>query len=309
MAKRFLQEMGQCDALVYNGEASLYRNTMEGKRSLFLLWLCKTRLGKPACIVNQTAHLNNVRPIMNAMVRKVYPALDLVTCRESASHRLLREMGIANAELIPDVVFWLQEEPEAKERVENWLEVQGLRPGTYVCMSTSALPVSRPRGGWDGAYAALVREVRERTGLRPLLIARDPHCQFLKDVARRTGSACIGSEHHFSSLWPLLRNAAGLVTGHFHYCIAAAIVGCPFVPMTSNNHKMAGLTEMLGWQPVDPFDVTDLAECGGAITDRLVELLRNRADYSAHLAGRSAHLRTQVQGLPDRVVKIITAGR
>ncbi len=67
--------------------------------------------------------------MMTAMVRKVYPDLDLVTCREAASLELLQNMGITNAELIPDVVFWLGEEAEATRSVDEWLADNDLEPG------------------------------------------------------------------------------------------------------------------------------------------------------------------------------------
>lgn len=301
MAARFIRDVEWCDVLVYNGENSLYRNTREGSRALFLLWLARTRLGKPACIINHTAHLTGVLPLMNAMVRKVYPRLDLATCREAASLRALQQEGISNIELIPDVVFYLEEDPVAAEGVRAWLAGHRLEPAEYVCMSASGLRVSRPRGSWDGWYAALVRAVQRRSARPVVLMARDPHCQFLRDVAQRTGAVFFGAEHHFSRLWPLLRQAAALVTGHFHYAIIGAIGGCPYVPMSANNHKMAGLNEMLQWEPIEPFDVTDLASCGEAVAERLAELLADRTALSKHLLAQAARLREQVKELPRRI--------
>ncbi len=305
MGERFLSELDRCEALVYNGENSLYRNTLEGTRALFLLWLSATRLGKPTCIVNHTAHPTNVRPMMTAMIRKVFPRLDLVTCRESASLDLLHGMGLNNAELVPDVVYWLRETETAREHVDAWLVANGLEPGRYICMSASGLPTSRPRGDWDGAFTALARRVQRKTGLRTVLAARDAPCQFLEESARRTGSVFFGPEHHFSELWLLFRQAAGLVTGHFHYGIIASIVGCPFVPLSANNHKMAGLNMMLQWEPVEPFDVTDLSSCDEGITARLQTILDDRPALSAHLETRSAVLRDQVGELPGRVLEVV----
>ena len=309
MATRFLDEMERADALVYNGENSLYRNTLEGTRALFLLWLSKTRLGKPTCIVNHTVHLTSVLPVMNAMVRKVHPALDLVTCRESASHRLLQEFGIAGAALVPDAVFWLREETAASTRVETWLAAHRLSPGAFVCLSSSGLPVSRPRGEWDGAFAQLVRKVAAATGLPTVLLARDPRRQFLEEVARRTGSAYFGPEHHYTDLWPLLRHAAALVTGHYHYAIIGSIGGCPYVPLSANNHKMAGLNEMLAWPPVEPFDATDLASCGDAVAARAAELGRTKARHASGLAARADALRTRVGELPLQILHAVETRR
>nr|MBC8453569.1 hypothetical protein [PVC group bacterium] len=46
-AEDFLALAKESDVIVYNGENSIYRNTPEGCRGIFLLWLAKTRLGKP----------------------------------------------------------------------------------------------------------------------------------------------------------------------------------------------------------------------------------------------------------------------
>lgn len=309
MADRFLSELQQSGALVYNGENSLYRNTLEGTRALFLMWLAKTRVGTPTCIINHTAHPTDVRPMMTAMIRKVYPKLDLVTCREAESHRLLHDMGLTNAQLIPDVVFGLGESPESDDHIKSWLSEHGLERHKYVCMSASGLPVSRPRGDWDGEYTALVRSVQKRTGLPVVLVAKDPPCQFLGDVANRAGAVYFGPDHHFTELWPLFRQAAAVVTGHFHYAIIAAIGGCPYVPLSANNHKMAGVCEMLNWEPVEPFDVTDLSSCGEAVTDRLAEVIRTRADSTSALAQRANELRDQVSTLPEMIQRIVEDNR
>jgi len=309
MAARFMSELERSDVLVYNGENSLYRNTVEGTRALFLLWLSKTRLGKPTCIVNHTVHLTGVLPLMNAMVRKVHPSLDVVTCREAASYHLLKSIGIDNVRLVPDVVFWLEEREDARARVGSWLAQNGLEAGRYVCMSASGLPVSRPRGESDGAYTELVREVQQRSGLRAVLMARDPHCQFLEESARRTGAAYFGPSHHFTELWPLLRQAAALVTGHFHYAIIASIGGCPFVPLSANNHKISGLCEMLEWDPAGPFDVTDLSSCGDAVVGTLLAQLRARDELTARLGVRAASLRERLAVLPSLIRQAAGGGQ
>lgn len=309
MVGEFLDATQGADILVYNGENSLYRNTIEGTRALFLLWLAKVHLGMPSCIVNHTVHVNDVRPIMNAMIRKVHPTLDLVACRETRSWQSLKEMGIENARLFPDVVFWLKEKEEAAFGVSTWLEQHDLEPMRYVCMSASGLPVSKPMGrAWDGEYAALVRRTKAVTGLQPVLMARDPDCQFLEEVARRTGSAYFGPEHHFTDLWPLLRQAAVLISGHFHYVIIAASVGCPFVPLSANNHKMQGVCEQLGWPRATPYDVTDLANASISITVEAEELVTRRPQVSPHLVATADGFREQLRGLGSMIGCTMKAG-
>ncbi len=307
-AVQFLNLAREADVVVYNGENSIYRNTEEGCHSLFLLWVAKTRLGKPSCIVNHTADLNEVRPIMNGMVQLVDPVLDLVATREPCSLRNLEGLGVHNAVLFPDVVFGEDPAEVRSNAFELWRRKVGLGDQPYFCFSGSGLPVSAPGPGRDGAAGELVRAI-EALGVRPVFLARDPHCLFLEEVARRVGGVYFGPEHEFAELWPLFKDARFLVTGHFHYAIIGAMVGCPFVPLSTNNHKMRGVCELLRWRRTEPFDITWLRGCGPDVIAEAAKILEDRESLSAHLLERSAELRAEAQGLGERIAEISRSAR
>jgi len=301
--QEFLGLAERADVIVYNGENSIYRNTDEGCHGIFLLWLAKTRLRKPSCIVNHTCHLDDVRPIMSGMVKLVYPVLDLVAVREPCSLANLQSLGIKNAELFPDVVFSQDRSGYPSSGFEEWRRQQDLDRLEYFCLSASGLPVSVPIGRWEGEVTALVRELRS-LGLQAVLVAKDPWCQFLADVAERTGSLYFGPEHEFQDLWPLFEGASFLVTGHYHYVIFGAMVGCPFVPLSANNHKMRGVCEHLGWHRTVPFDVTFLRSCRAEIVDEARRLRADRPRLSANLLQRAAVLRDEARRLGARVAEV-----
>jgi len=290
VAGQFLELARWSDVVVYNGENNLYRNTLEGCRAIFLMYLVKTRLGKPACAVNHTVHVTGVRPIMKAMIQTVSPLLDLVSSREVRSYRALRELGVSEARSGADVVFALSETDEARERVDRWLEEKGLAGRSYVCLSASGLPVSRPSAEYDGAMVGLARRLGDQLDMPVVMLARDPSCQFMEEVARRTGFPYFGPEHHFSELWPLLRQASVTVTGHYHYIIIAAIGGCPFVPLSANNHKMQGVCEQLEWPRTEPYDVTWLQPVIEDICSEAKALVRSGPSTREKLRGRAAEL-------------------
>lgn len=306
-ADEYLRLARAADIVVYNGENSIYRRTIEGCHALFLLWLAKTRLQKIAAIVNHTAELNDVIPTMNAMVRLVHPALDLAAVREPCSLKNLQEIGVGNAVLFPDVVF--AEDPSEVEdgSFERWRSSVALDERPYFCLSASGLPMSAPRGKWDGAVGDLVRAI-QGLGVRPVLLARDPHCQFLEEVARRVGGIYFGPEHHFRELWSLFRGAAFSVTGHFHYIIFGAMVGCPFVPMTNNNHKVRGVCELLQWHRTEPFDATWLKSSQAEMVAEARRILDERDQLSRCLIERSSRLRSDVMKLGDRIAEIAQRG-
>lgn len=287
--EEFLRMASDADAVVYNAENSIYRNTKEGCRGIFLLWYAKTRLGRIAAAINQTAHVTGVRPVMRAMIQLTYPALDLVTAREPASLRCLHELGVTGSRLVPDPVFALGPGGEPSEDYRRWRNREGLEKRGYFCLSASGLPVSRPQGSWDGTLVPLVRRLKQVVPTA-VLIAKDPHCRFLEDVARRTDAVYFGPEHSFHDLWPLFRGARFVVSGHYHYGVIAASVGCPFVPLTANNHKMAGLCELLGIDGVGPHDITFLKRAADDIVAEALAAVNGRDDVSARLTRRSEEL-------------------
>lgn len=305
-ADEFLALAEKADIIVYNGENSIYRNTPEGCHGIFLLWLTKTRLDKSACIVNHTCQQNSVRPIMTGMIQLVFPRLDLVAVRELCSLANLQSLGITKAQCFPDVVCSLLPEDYSRHLVDEWRFLHGLADQSYFCLSASGLPVSKPHGAWDGEVALLVRELKS-LGLQAVLIAKDPWCLFLEEVAGRTDSLYFGPEHEFHDLWPLLEGASFLVSGHYHYVIFGAMVGCPFVPMSVNNHKMQGLCEMLEWGRTQPFDATYLKNCRTEIVAEAKHLIANRPNLTKNLKDKSKQLHQAALKLGESIVNCLPA--
>jgi len=304
-ANEFLALAEKADIIIYNGENSIYRNTPEGCHGIFLLWLVKTRLAKPAGIVNHTCQQNAVRPIMTGMIQLVFPGLDLVAVREPCSLANLQSLGIKNAELFSDVVFALKPDDFPRDEVDQWRRQHGLADQSYFCLSASGLPVSKPHDAWDGEVTALVRDLKA-IGLQAVLIAKDPWCLFLEDVAARTDSLFFGPEHEFHDLWPLLEGASFLVSGHYHYVIFGSMVGCPFVPLTVNNHKMQGVCELLEWDRTQPFDATYLKSCRAEIVAEAKRLIDNRPNLTRHLKDKSQQLHHAALKLGESIANCVT---
>jgi hypothetical protein len=240
------------------------------------------------------------------MVSHVFPVLDVVTCREPCAWEQIRGMGVAHAELVPDAVFYLGSQSLSEEPFRGWRQRVGLESRPYFCLSGSALPASEPRGMWDGRLVELVRGLKAG-GLSPVLVAKDPDCLFLEEVAKRTGGIFFGPEHTFHELWPLFRGASFLVSGHYHYVIIGSLVGCPFIPLSVNNGKMKGACLHLEWQRTEPFDITDLGSCGSEILAEARQLLKDRESLSASLGRRSEQLR-QDAGKNARFVREMVEG-
>jgi polysaccharide pyruvyl transferase WcaK-like protein len=306
MAAEFMAEAEKAEVIALNGEQYMWRNSIEGCRALFLLWFARTRLKKPSCLLNHTAHLTSAAPIMPGMVKRVYPVLDVVTVREVSSFRNLRDLGIKNIELVPDVVFYLNESDYAEESLMDWKKQVGLDGQPYFCISGATLPMSVPRDGWTGTVTQLVNRLKE-TGLKPVLMAKDSHCQYMLQVAKETGAVFFGPEHAFQELWPLLRGAEFVVTGHYHYVIIGAMVGCPFIPLSANTHKMQGICEHLNWHRTTPYDATSLKTETEDIAIEVEQIIRNRAVLSEHLLKESSRLRIEAVKNAELIAGILRA--
>lgn len=291
VAPEFLAAARAADVVIHNGENGLYKNSLTGSRSLFLLWLAKTRLGKPSCEINATAHLTTTRPVMQGMIARLFPKLDVITAREPYSARNLQALGVERVHSVPDVVFYLKDVNRDESKVREWQRASGLNGAPYFCLSAGSLPMSRPRPNAAGAVAQLVTRLKSIVP-NAVLIAKDEHCLFLKDVARETGSTFFGPDHTFHELWPLLQGASFLVSGHYHYAIMGAMVGCPFIPLSTNNHKMEGACELLRW-PIKTYDSTALGSCIEAIAADAARLCRERDTLAHALIEQSSRLRSE----------------
>src|SRR5262249_5956593 len=76
--RAWLALLDAADVVVLICEGSLYRTNQSAMREVFLAWYAKVRLGVPTVFVNGGLHLTGVVPVLPAMVRKTFRALDAV---------------------------------------------------------------------------------------------------------------------------------------------------------------------------------------------------------------------------------------
>ena len=310
LADEFISAARRADIVLFNAENSIYRNAITGVRGLFMTWYARKRLGKRAGVINQTARVSDMdRPIMRGMVKMAYPELNLVTAREVWSYRDLMAAGVENAEHVPDVVFYLREDEWnlQRERFGNWKRAVGLADGEpYYCLSASSLPMGHRRPGHGSPVAELVRKINTREP-RAVIMARDSGCLFLEDVAKETDSIFFGPEHSFHELWPLFEGARFLVTGHLHYVIMASQVGCPCVPMSTNNHKIQGVLDDLGL-PTHTFDATALRYEVDEVVEAVDDVIDRHDRLSEALVAASERLGAQAARNATLVRDILARG-
>lgn len=291
-ALELLDMMDGVEAVVFNGEGSIYRTNYSAIKALFILWFAKTKLGIPSFFLNGGIHLTQIDPILPAMVRKVFSVLDGVTMREPCSLRNLNEYapGIS-AELVPDSAFLLRR--TIATELEHLSEFQTALGGqNYFCYSVGMMaPDYRFRE--KSTLFHFIKNLKG-LGLQAVLLAKAPADLFLEQVARDTGSVFFGPGKSYADLMGVLQNASFQLSGRYHHLILGAIVGCPGIPFAAASHKVHGLCELMEGRMGKPFDVTDLRSC----TNEIKQLAQS---YLSHGATPRESLRLHCDRLRDRV--------
>ena len=296
-ADEFIAMVRESDVIVHNGAGHMHENKTAGCRALFLLWFAKTRLAKPACEINQSSAVSAMtHPIMPGMMRLVYPILDTVTAREPGSLRDLLDLGIENAQLVPDVVFYLDTNDDGGVAFREWKTKAGLDGRSYFCLSAGALPMdwARLEPETESSVVQLVRRLKQVVP-QAVLIGTAGFDFSLEKVANITDSVYFGPRHHFREMWPLLKGASFQVNGHYHQVMAGAQVGCPFIPFITDTHKMEGLCEHLNWHSTQPYDPTALRYCTDSILAEAERLVRDRDTLSQQLLVRTTELKAEAK--------------
>jgi hypothetical protein len=280
IVSEWVSTLGEADLVVHNAELLNYNLNPVSSGGMFLLWIAKTQLGKPAGVINQTTPSLDGDQAMIGLLRRICPELDLVTVREPRSQRAMDHWGIPST-LIPDPSFTLGSDWYDQEAFENWKDEVGIGEQPYFCVSlSSGLPVA-------GGKAGLVQLIRELQKVIPsvVLMSFGGGAWLFNRIQPLLENSYLfrGS---FRGVWPLLRDARFLLSGHYHNIIMAAQVGTPFIPFSSVSHKMKGLLELLEWPYPRLFNPTAFQLEMQGIAQQCIDLLAQRGELSLTLRER-----------------------
>lgn len=290
---QFMQQAARSDLVLFNGEGSIYGQAHQGMRPLFMAYVAKRFLGKPVCVVNHSVHLQTHNPVFLSMARRVYPLMDEILVREPWSKRNLENLGVSTrAIVVPDALF--------SYPILNNLDLKRTDTGKYICVGGTSLAHQTSWNPRD-AYIELVRKL-QKMGSEVILVGKDIPDMFLRDVAKATDSAFFGPENTVADLFRLLSRATIFISGRYHPLIVASIVGCPFVPLNANIHKIEGLCELLDYPLQKPFDFFDFRNQVDDIIETVHMLIENFTSVSETLQCRSREL-ARASGVNAEVVR------
>jgi polysaccharide pyruvyl transferase WcaK-like protein len=302
-AEEFLSRLRGADAVLLNGEGSLYRTNLSAIRELFLAWLCKTRLEIPTVYLNGMVHLTNVMPVLPAMVRKSFAALDAVAVRDPYSLRnLARFAPDVEVQLLPDSAFLLGPEV-ARQPPEMELIRERLGDRPYFCFDPGLMPIDVRPGGRSAVYQLIMR--LKEVVPEAVFVRNNPSDSFIRTVAEETGSLYIDTIVDYRDWMTVAAGARFLVTGFYHNTILAAVMGCPVIALGTTSHKVHGACEMLGGAVSPPLDGTDLRPQMGTIADRAREYDSCRDHYRARLQAVCQANRSDAAGLGHLAASLV----
>jgi polysaccharide pyruvyl transferase WcaK-like protein len=271
----YMKSLEGVDIVVLNGEGSIYRTNISAIRELFLAWFSKTRLGIPTVFLNGTVQLTLVMPVLPAMVRKTFKALDAVAVRGPYSLRNVQQfVPDVPIRLFPDSALALPVEIDSfSPRVKALFEELGHTD--YFCFDPGPMIIDSRFRKRSSLYR-MIAEVK-KLGLQAVMVVSGPsEASMLKDLAADTDSIFLAQQPSYRDLMAVLARAKFQISGRNHNLLLGARVGCPAIAIASISHKVHGVCEQLGFSA--PYDGTDLWSHIPGIT----------ADAASHLAAGAA---------------------
>ena len=280
-AQEFLTRFEGADLVVLNGEGSLYRTNPSAIRELFLAWLAREWLGIPTVFINGMVHLTDVVPVLPAMVRKTFSALDAVAVREPCSLRNLRQFAPGvHAEVLPDSAFVFTADDASSTPAVHTVKAQ-IGDSPYFCFDPGPMPMDHRSSNQSGLHQMLIRLMS--VAPQAVLVNSGPADSYIREVAADTGSIYVDSLTDYREYMALAADAQFVASGRYHNTILAAIVGCPSITFASANHKVHGACEILDGIVGSPYDGTDLRSQMDAIEGRAREYVTNRTELRGRL--------------------------
>lgn len=304
-AAEFLERFTGADLVVLNGEGSMYRTNTSAIRELFLAWYAKRRLGIPTVFLNGTVHLTDVVPLLPAMVRKTFSALDAVAVRESFSLRNLAHYAPAvEALLIPDSAFMFDAGVAAETPAVTAIR-ERIAGRQFFCFDPGAMHMDHRLPYRSAAYD-LVGELTEVVPCA-VLVNSSPADSYFKEIAAETGAIYVDTLTDYREYMSLVGDAQFVVTGRYHNPILAAIMGTPSVTFASANHKVHGACEILDGIIGAPHDGTSMLPLFPEIVAQARAYVEDRVALRDRLLGVCAQRRVEAAQLGSLVAGVLAS--
>ncbi|MDQ1302639.1 MAG: tetratricopeptide repeat protein [Pseudomonadota bacterium] len=234
--------IADADEIVINGEGSLHGATHTSISLLYLAWIARRYLHRPVRIINHSCYPTGSARVSGSTVedfyRQVYQSLNAVVVREPVSAALLEQLGIPVTIGFDCLPLYAQEHGDSIRRsTSDQLLIAGsVAAGPGMVEACAHLAIAGRKAGLQPAFLF---------GANANLAADDR--EFARLLGHATGGTIELCHATSEAAWlSAIASARLLVSGRFHYSIAAAWLGTPFIALDSNTPKMDGLMQTLG---------------------------------------------------------------
>ncbi|MBU0608748.1 MAG: polysaccharide pyruvyl transferase family protein, partial [Armatimonadetes bacterium] len=233
-------KLAACDAVVINGEGTIHGFRNGPRALLYLAYAAKHFYGKPVMLINHACYPKYPRPEVIAYYQAGYRSCDYVAARDGRSTQTIRDaLGVPCVQAFDSLPLAIQE-------VEADIPAAAVdRP--YICLAgaTNYSPAQSPAIARalqsafpDHAYVFLGgtawggRLLGDRLALWSM---------------KRSLPGLQGLDAQSFPAWlAVIKHADLLLSGRFHYAVAAACLGTPAVSFQSNTPKIESMMEDLG---------------------------------------------------------------
>lgn len=260
-----LHRLETVDQIVINGEGTIHRMAENALKLLYIAYISKHRFGKNVQIINHSCFPEGSKDVTNEIVKGLYQTaykdLDFVAVRDPYSQKILKDMGVDATLAFDSLPLFIRDEaPHIPEKRENIAILAG----------SSSFSVQKP-----DTLHAIIQCLRQNS-VKPLVLlgakrnqAGDDQSfiELLNTVAPQQWELCIAES--MDEWISRMASARILVSGRFHYTIAAACLGTPFVGFEGNTPKMEALTDIMGEKEPLKYD-------GSTSSDEVINRIKNK---------------------------------
>ncbi|MDP9840773.1 hypothetical protein J2T09_005561 [Neorhizobium huautlense] len=232
--------LSDADLVLFQGEGTMVGNKFYNSENLFSAPIAANRMfGKPVWSINQT-----VFSLDTEFTKFASEAFNTVFernfVREPASLRFMRDAGVRDAALLPDLAFY------------DDLDTNEVSPAAYPAFSGLARIESLD----PKLLLRMVGEIVSRHGGLSIVASTDLDLDFADLATKSFGDRIqlVGKDRTRQEAFEAIKAAPFFFSGRYHMNIYAAKAGTPFVQFLSNTHKNLGLSWMLNY-PLMPREV------------------------------------------------------
>ena len=231
LAPKFAALWNEADSIILNGEGTIHHT---GVGALTLLGFCKIakELRKKVFIIN--CSIFDLEPFLLEALRDY---VDGIAVREPLSLRYLADHGIP-ATQAADCLF-LMEGGDERE-----LDLPELEPSKKYALYTPGVLAAFGRVSGEGVRRDILQ--LRHAGYEVFFhVVETEDERFASDAAQAGARILPLGCLRWRQVPPFLRQMDLLVSGRYHINIFAALAGVPFLPLSTNTGKMAGVLELL----------------------------------------------------------------